>query len=228
MARPAGGDSCGSGPVNRAEAEKDVPLQPQCADAPVSPARLYLALIHYPVLDRKGEIIAAAVTNLDLHDIARAARTYGVKAFYCITPLADQRALMQELVRHWTAGYGARHNPDRCAAMGLLRISDSLEKAVDAVTAEEGEAPLTVATSARRQPGTIDFSTLRNRLSAGRPHILMLGTASGLAPQTIKACDAVLEPIEGGGYNHLSVRSAAAIILDRLLAGSRMKTGPSR
>jgi len=29
--------------------------------------------------------------------------------------------------------------------------------------------------------------------------------------------DYVLAPIEGKGYNHLSVRSAVAIILDRLL-----------
>jgi hypothetical protein len=40
----------------------------------------------------------------------------------------------------------------------------------------------------------------------------------GLAPQALSLCTHVLEPVEGAdGYNHLSVRSAAAVILDRLL-----------
>ena len=54
---------------------------------------LYLALTHYPVVNKRGEIIASALTNLDLHDIARVARTYGVKGYYVITPLEDQREL---------------------------------------------------------------------------------------------------------------------------------------
>lgn len=38
-----------------------------------------IALVHYPVLGKKGEIIGSAITNLDLHDIARTAKTYGMK-----------------------------------------------------------------------------------------------------------------------------------------------------
>ncbi|MCD6150792.1 MAG: hypothetical protein J7J70_03935 [Deltaproteobacteria bacterium] len=37
---------------------------------------LYPVLLHYPVEDKDGNEISAAVTNLDLHDLARIAVTY--------------------------------------------------------------------------------------------------------------------------------------------------------
>jgi len=47
---------------------------------------------------------------------------------------------------------------------------------------------------------------------------LVLGTAWGLSETFIGDADHVLDPIVGNSeYNHLSVRSAAAIILDRLM-----------
>jgi hypothetical protein len=47
--------------------------------------------------------------------------------------------------------------------------------------------------------------------------LLLFGTASGLHSSCLELCDKVLCPIEGGtGYNHLSVRSAVAIVLDRI------------
>ncbi len=49
-----------------------------------------IALIHFPVINKLGETIGSAVTNLDIHDIARAARTFGVDRYYIITPYADQ------------------------------------------------------------------------------------------------------------------------------------------
>ena len=50
--------------------------------------RLYIGLVHYPVYNKNRLRIASAITNFDLHDLSRAARTYGVKKFYVITPLA--------------------------------------------------------------------------------------------------------------------------------------------
>jgi hypothetical protein len=45
----------------------------------------------------------------------------------------------------------------------------------------------------------------------------MLGTGFGLAPAVRERADLALEAIRGiGDYNHLSVRAAASIILDRL------------
>jgi len=52
---------------------------------------------------------------------------------------------------------------------------------------------------------------------AQEPSLLVLGTGYGLADEMLDRCDVLLEPIRGNDeYNHLSVRAAAAIILDRL------------
>ena len=72
---------------------------------------LYVALTHYPVVNKRGETIASAVTNLDLHDISRTAKTYGLKSFYVVSPLKDQKTLVQRIISHWTTGAGAVYNP---------------------------------------------------------------------------------------------------------------------
>ncbi len=182
---------------------------------------LYLALIHHPVVNRKKEIITAAVTTLDLHDIARAARTFGVKAFYVVTPLIDQQRLCRRLLRHWRTGWGARFNPDRAEAFRRLRIQDSLDAVKREIEAREGKRPRTVATGARMDPlgkaKQIRFKDLERRLLVQAPWLFLFGTAWGLAPSVAAEADHVLEPIRGPeAYNHLSVRSAVAIVLDRL------------
>jgi hypothetical protein len=180
---------------------------------------LYVALIHHPVVNRKGDVIASAVTNLDLHDIARAAKTFGLRRFYVATPLGDQREIAARIVAHWTEGVGGRLNPMRKEALALIRMTGSLAEAAADAKREAGTAPYLVATSARQQGATIDFQGLRQRVRAGEPVMVVLGTAWGLAAEAIDACDGLLAPIASGtGYNHLSVRSAAAIIFDRILA----------
>ncbi len=79
--------------------------------------KIYLALVHYPVKNKNGQTITSAVTNLDLHDIARAAKTYGVGAFYVVTPLEDQKELVEKIVSHWTEGFGRIYNPKRFEAV---------------------------------------------------------------------------------------------------------------
>mgnify|MGYP002401677033 CR=1 FL=1 len=156
--------------------------------------------------------------HLDLHDIARAARTYGARGFFVVTPLEDQRGFAQRIVDHWTSGPGAEHIPDRRLAMQLVRITESLDETIAAVTAAEGRPPAVVATCAREHPQAVDHQTLRGMLADDRPHLLLFGTAWGLASDVIAAADYVLAPVAGAaGYNHLSVRSAAAVILDRLV-----------
>jgi hypothetical protein len=179
---------------------------------------VHVALIHYPVVNKNGETIASALTNLDLHDIARAAKTYGLKAFWVVTPLADQKDLVEKIISHWTSGIGAEYNPKRRSALELVRVNDSFPGALDRIAAEEGSNPITIATCARKYPASISHTKLRAMLSNGRPYVLLLGTAWGLAEEFISSADYVLEPIVGEtDYNHLSVRSAAAIIFDRLL-----------
>lgn len=179
---------------------------------------LYLALTHYPVVNKRGEIIASAVTNLDIHDMARAAITYGARALYVVTPLEDQQALVKTLVSHWTAGSGSVYNPKRCQAMETVCIQDSLEKACEDIALRGDGYPRTVVTSARDCSGGISVSRFREMLETGKPYLLVFGTAWGLSQDCMEQADHILEPIRGNtAYNHLSVRSAASIILDRLL-----------
>lgn len=181
-------------------------------------AQVHLALIHHPVVDKNGQTIAAAVTSLDLHDIARTAKTYGAVGFHVITPIEDQQVLIRRIMEHWVNGVGSRYNPDRQAALALIHIHPSLEKALTVIEQEEGQAPLTVATSARLSNSDLSHAGLRRMVAMERPLVVMFGTAWGLASDLIQAADHRLAPIRGcGDYNHLAVRSAAAIILDRIL-----------
>jgi len=179
---------------------------------------LYVALTHYPVINKRGDFIASALTNRDLHDISRAAKAYGVKSFYVVTPLSDQKELAKKIIAHWTGGAGAVYNPDRCSALELIKVKDSIIDVAEDIEGIENSYPKTVTTSARRYPASIGYAEFRDILESGIPHLLIFGTAWGLAESIISEADFVLEPITGTtGYNHLSVRSAAAIILDRLL-----------
>lgn len=184
--------------------------------------KLYIALMHYPVLNKNGEIIASAVTNLDLHDIARAAKTYGVRKFFVVTPLKEQKELVKKLVSHWTDGAGSRYNPKRREALELIRLKDSLTEIINHLNNTGEGCPETVVTCARQNNGSISFSKLRNKLKDGKSYILVFGTAWGLSENFIAEADYLLEPVMGGSrYNHLSVRCAAAIIMDRLVGNYR-------
>ncbi|NNJ99547.1 MAG: RNA methyltransferase [Desulfatitalea sp.] len=169
-------------------------------------------------MDKNGETIAAAVTALDLHDIARAAKTYGVDTFYVVTPLTDQQDLVRRIIGHWASGAGARYNPDRQAALALIRLMPTLAAVLDDMAEKHGHGPQTVATSAQMADGNLTFAGLRDLARQARPLLLLFGTAWGLAPEMLTQADHRLAPIAGhGDYNHLSVRSAVSIILDRML-----------
>lgn len=188
--------------------------------SPETKTAIYLALLHYPVYNKAGETVATAVTNVDVHDIARSSRTFGIKGFYLVTPVEQQRALVAEILGHWTEGAGARHNPRRADAMGRAEVVASLGDAIDAITAREGRRPKVVATGARLQGDTESYEGLRARFGKANdgPWLVLLGTGWGMTKEVIDGADIRLAPIDGvEGYNHLSVRSAAAIILDRLL-----------
>jgi hypothetical protein len=183
-------------------------------------AALYVALLHHPVYDKNGAIVTTAVTNMDVHDIGRVARTFAVRAFYVATPVPTLRRLVQRIIAHWETGPGAVYNETRKEALALVRLAHDLDAVVADVEREAGVLPRLVATSARDGAGRLSFDALRRRLAAdGRPELLVFGTGWGLTPEVLGRVDDVLEPIRGtDDYNHLSVRSAAAIILDRLRA----------
>jgi hypothetical protein len=179
--------------------------------------RLAVVLVHHPVLDGQGAIVTTAVTNLDVHDLSRSARSYGCTDYFVAHPIAAQRELVTRIRDHWTEGSSGRRIPDRREALGVLRIVESLDAAVDALGGRE--AVELWATAARELGPTLPFAVARTRLEGeGKPVLLVLGTGWGLAPEVVAGADALLEPIHAtaGGYNHLSVRSACAIALDRL------------
>jgi hypothetical protein len=178
-----------------------------------------VALIHYPVHNKNRQVVATAITNLDLHDIARSARTYGLCRYYVVTPVAEQQALAERIRRHWLEGWGATYNPKRRAALELLRIVSDLELACDELTTVFGRPPKVVMTGAAGRPGSIGYTEMAELLRDGaQPYLLVFGTGWGMTEELFASADLVLEPVRGpGDYNHLSVRSAAAIIFDRLL-----------
>ena len=180
---------------------------------------VHLALIHYPVYNKVGEVVTSSVTTLDVHDISRVAKTFAVNSFYVVTPLKTQRQLVERLIKHWITGYGADYNPTRKEALQATRVTNSLNKTISDLTKRCGQKPVTVATGARRFPKSIEFRRLREEIRAGRTILLLFGTGWGLEKSILREADYVLDPIDGiGEYNHLPVRAAIAIILDRLLA----------
>lgn len=182
---------------------------------------LALALVHHPVLDRRGDRVTTAVTNLDLHDIARTARTYGLSRYYVVTPVAEQQRLVARILGHWREGFGAGYNPDRGEALSLVATVATLEEALADWRALAGAAALPVLTGASRPDG-ISFAACRT-LAYEQPLLLVFGTGWGLAPELFERGWPVLAPVRGvGGYNHLPVRAAAAIILDRLVGEERV------
>ncbi len=187
-------------------------------------AQLFLALLHYPVLNRMGDLIASAITNLDLHDLARLCCTYGVPACYIVTPLKDQQALANRLTAHWIDGRGGEILPERRQALKLLKVVESLALATEDIVQKTGKIPVRWATTAKNETGALPHRDARDLLEReNRPFLLLLGTGWGLAPEIFGVVDAVLAPIAGvNGYNHLPVRSAASILMDRLLGRSSL------
>jgi hypothetical protein len=180
--------------------------------------RLYIALLHYPVLDRDGRVITSAVTNADIHDIARSARTYGVRRFFIVTPIAEQARLVRKIVGHWTLGAGGSLNPSRREALEAVEVAGALEEVIEAISREESGPVNTVVTGASLRGTCISHGHLREIMGKDSgAYLFIFGTGWGLAGEVIESCRYRLEPVNGTErYNHLSVRSAVAVTLDRL------------
>jgi tRNA (guanine37-N1)-methyltransferase len=185
----------------------------------VSP--LYLALLHHPVKSRDGSVIATAVTNLDVHDLARLGRTYDARAYFIATPITAQRTLVGRILDHWRTGAGGRRIPDRGEALSIVEPVESLAAAIERVIAREGDAPRVVATAARAPAdvAVTSFAEVTRLLEAtSTPTLILFGTGHGLTDELLRSADLLLPPVRPrADYNHLSVRAAAAIVLDRLI-----------
>ncbi len=184
-------------------------------------SEVYCALVHHPVRARDGSIVTTAVTNLDVHDIARAARTFELARYFVVTPIEAQRQLVERILGHWREGGGKTRIPERADALSRVAVAPSLQAVTERIAAEAGAAPRTVATAARaagREP-TSYAEVAAMAAGEGPPLLLLFGTGHGLADAVLSEADLLLPPIHGrGSYNHLSVRAAAAITFDRLLS----------
>ena len=183
---------------------------------------VHVALIHWPVFDRAKNVVVTNVTNFDIHDIARASRSYGIEKYFIVNRLKEQLSFVSRVLEHWRFGIGSEYNPSRKTALKEIELCETLE---DVIKTFGDQKPLVVTTSARELGiPRITFKDLRTRIWEGaegqRPVLLVFGTGFGLHEDVLKQADILLEPLKGDSkddYRHLSVRSAVSIVLDRLL-----------
>ncbi len=181
----------------------------------------YVALMHDEVLiGPDKEPGTTSVMSIDLHDIARSSCTYGIKQFSVVTPLKDQQRVVDHFLSFWQKGDGAEYNKNRYQAINLVRVQSSLDEVIKNIQEKEGVAPIIVATSARKSDKAplITYHDQGIVWSSQRPVLLLFGTGYGLSDAVLSRADFILGPVCGlTDFNHLSVRSAVAVILDRWL-----------
>jgi len=172
-----------------------------------------MALVHHPVKNRHGEVIAASSDEYDYFDCSRLVLTYNLDHLYVVQPTPAQQDLVQRLIAHGvsTTRHGDRGCFERATVVESIAAARShLKKRLDAMRI------LTIATTARDTPQTLSYAQAATLLH-DQPGLLLFGKAWGLTDDVLHEADGVLSPIQGEGkYNHLSVRSAVAITLDRL------------
>ena len=181
-------------------------------------APLYVGLVHYPIYDKNFNIVATAVTNYDLHDISSTSKTFGVRKYFLIHHVAGQLDMIHKNLSFWRSKVGRSYNAYRTEAFDIVETQPSVERVIEKITETEGVRPYVVTTDARTYANTVSYKELRLKRECGnRPVLLLFGTGYGMTRDMMEQFDFILEPIHGTGeYNHLSVRSAVAVILDRL------------
>lgn len=110
---------------------------------------LYLALLHHPVLLKHKISGTSSLTNLDVHDIARISRTYGLGGFFGRhaagdTPPAERASDPLDRGQRSGVQSGSASRSSR-----LVRPATSLADIVETLTESCGMAPLVIGTSAR-------------------------------------------------------------------------------
>jgi hypothetical protein len=184
------------------------------------PVPCYIGLVHGPIKAKDGSEITTSVTNLDIHDISRTARTFGFKKYFLITPIKNQQMMVKKILGFWESDSGLIYNPDRKNALSEAQVIDSIDDVIKMITEIEGKKPYVVVTGANFEKDDGDEKKLIQKISVdGTPMLLLFGTGWGLTAPVVEQADFRLGPIWGiadDGYNHLSVRSAVAIYCDRL------------
>ena len=143
--------------------------------------------------------------------------TFGIELCYIVTPLPKQRQIMEKLIHHWEHGYGAKYNPIRSAALKKVRIKNDMNEMLEEIK-QDGEPIIIGTSSLERGHKIIGYGELSQWTgNSERPFLMLFGTGWGLTDETIDLCEKMLPPVKGAGeYNHLSLRVAVGIILDRI------------
>ena len=193
--------------------------------------RIFIGLVHHPIVNKKGETVTTSVTNLDIHDISRTCQTYGIINFFIITPLQKQHELVKRITHHWTTDVANEYNPTRQDALSYVKLSNTIEEAQSMIEKIEGKKPFTCITAAGLKDYSGDEKDLAQKIKLDKsPILLLFGTGWGLSACVLKAADYSLRPIFGRTEewsNHLSVRSAVAIYSDRIVREINQASGHS-
>ncbi|HOE90682.1 MAG TPA: RNA methyltransferase [Candidatus Cloacimonadota bacterium] len=179
---------------------------------------IYLGLVHYPVTNREGLTVVTSITNLDIHDIARSCITFGVKNYFVIQPNKRQKEIFDRLINFWKTDIAKFYNKDRVEALSLIQFENTIDDTIQNIKYQDGCDPLIITTTAAIMDKQISFADFQRVIqNEKKPVLILFGTGNGLSPEVHQKADYILQPIEGkNNYNHLSVRSAAAIVLDRI------------
>jgi len=123
---------------------------------------------------------------------------------------------VETMRRYWVEGPWLSYNQERAEGLKRLSVVGSVEELLKNLSS--AVMPLIVGTSAReRGLKKITEADVR-RIQKQRPVLILFGTGYGLAEETLSFCEAMLPPIEGRtGFNHLPMRVAAGILMDRIL-----------
>lgn len=176
---------------------------------------LSIALVHYPVLNKKGEEVTTSITPFDIHDIARSAYTFGVDFFYIVHPSPKQQVVLERIINFWQSGFGKSYNPNRSLAFNIVRFAHYLSEVKESIEKSYNKKVNIISTTARKRKTEKAISVEEaTQISINTPLLMLFGTGWGLTEETLQSGDYILNPIEGfSTYNHLTVRAAAAIIL---------------
>ena len=181
-------------------------------------SNLYLALVHHPINNINGEVIKTSLTNLDIQDIARSCKTYGIQKYFITHPVKEQRALAESVLNYWDNNQNKRNKNSKHNAMELIEIKKNINEAIRSIKLTHKKRPKIVATDARIMHNMVNYSQLRDVIKADSgPFLFLFGTGWGLTKEVLDSADYIVKPVGSyHQYNHLSVRSAVAIVLDRL------------
>ena len=179
----------------------------------------YAALLHNEILLKEGRVGTTSVTSIDIH---RSCMTYGLKNLFLVTELHDQQEIVQTILNFWREkDVGGAYNQARHEAVKRVKLTSYLDEVIADIKQKEGKKPIIIGTSARIDHDSYTMLTYQQQdiiWQQDRPVLFLFGTGHGMSEKVLKQCDYMLHPLFGfSDYNHLSVRSAAAIIFDKWL-----------